>query len=308
MSEKELENIIPETEETVTETEVKKEAVEEIVEEAIEETTEDASEITDEIVETAQEVYADADEVLEDGEVNGEEAQEVIEELVEKKKKSKAPFVVIAVVIVLAIVAALVYNFFGGNPYNKLGYANPSGRTIADVSEELGLTLDEFLTNYNLPADMPADTEEMNAYYSMPAKVFAQMYGIDFPTMKEAFGIPDETTPTEPKNIVEKIKLLFGGNKIQTIDENTPWGIVLDELALGNYIGEENIASFVEYYGLTGEITAETKYKEIREQVEKKTMELAAQQEADKTEEESETVEDAAATADEPPVTEETAE
>ena len=308
MSEKELENIIPETEETVIETEVKEESVEEIVEETIEGTTEVAPEIADEIVETVQEVYADADEVLEDGEVTGEEAQEFIEELVEKKKKSKAPFVVIAIVIVLAIVAALVYNFFGGNPYNKLGYANPSGRTIADVSEELGLTLDEFLTNYSLPADMPADTEEMNAYYSMPAKVFAQMYGIDFATMKEAFGIPDETTPTVSTTIADKIKALFGGNEIQTIDENTPWGIVLDELTLGSYLGEENIASFAEYYGLTGEVTAETKYKEIRKQVEKKTMELANQQETENAEEASETVEDVATTADEAPVEEETAE
>lgn len=301
MSEKELENITPEVEEVteeIEETASESEATEEVVEEQIEE----ASDITDEITQTAQDVYENADEVLEDGEVTTEEIQEVVEEIIEKKKKSKAPFVIIAIIIVLAIIAAVVVNSFGGNKYNKLGYANPDGRTIADIAEEMEITVEEFLERYSLPEDMPADTEEMAAYYSMPVKVFAEMYGVDFATFKDAYGIPEETTPAVADGIMGKIKALFGGNKIVPIDENTPWGVVLDEITLANYVGEENLDAFKEYYGLGDEVTAETRYKEIRKVVEEKTMELAAEakaaEEAQKAETE-ETSSDDVATTDE---------
>ena len=273
MSEKELENVVPEAEEVV-ET-VSEEIAEEVKEENLEET-----EVAEEIIETAEEAYETADEIVSDAEVTEEELEQVVEEIIAGKKKSKAPFVVIAIVVVLAIIAAVVINSFGGNKYNKLGYANPEGRTIADVAEQMGVSLEEFLTTYSLPADMPEDTEEMAAYYSMPVKVFAQMYGVDFATFKEAYGIPDETTPTVADGIVGKIKALFGGDKIVAIDENTPWGVVLDELTLADYVGEENLETFKEYYGLGDDVTLETRYKEIRKIVEEKTIELAAEAKA----------------------------
>ncbi len=270
MSEKDLENVTPEAEEME----------ETVAEEVAEETSAEQEGIAEEITETAEDAYETAEAVVKDGEVSEEELEQVVEEIIAAKKKSKAPFVVIAIIVVLAIVAAVAINLFGGNKYNKLGYANPEGRTIADVAEQLGISLEEFLTTYSLPADMPEDTEEMAAYYSMPVKVFAEMYGIDFATFKEAYGIPDETTPAVADGIVGKIKALFGGNKIVPIDENTSWGVVLDELTLANYLGEENVESFKEYYGLGEEVTAETRYKEIRKEVEEKTMELAAEAKA----------------------------
>ncbi len=273
MSEKELENVTPETEEVV-ET-ISEEIAEEVKEENLEDT-----EVAEEIIETAEEAYETTDEIVSDGEVTEEELEQVVEEIIAGKKKSKAPFVVIAIVVVLAIIAAVIINSFGGNKYNKLGYANPEGRTIEDVAEQMGISLEEFLTTYSLPADMPEDTEEMAAYYSMPVKVFAEMYGVDFATFKEAYGIPDETTPAVADGIVGKIKALFGGDKIVAIDENTPWGVVLDELTLADYVGEENLETFKEYYGLGDEVTLETRYKEIRKTVEEKTMELAAEAKA----------------------------
>lgn len=303
MSENELENVIPEAEE-VLET-----VSEEMVEEVKEENIEDA-EVAEEVIEAAEDDYELADEIIGDEEVTEEELEQVVEEIIASKKKSKAPFIVIALVV-LAIIAAVAINSFGGNKYNKLGYANPEGRTIADVAEQMGLSLEEFLTTYSLPADMPEDTEEMAAYYSMPVKVFAEMYGVDFATFKEAYGIPNETTPAVAEGIAGKIKALFGNDKVVAIDENTPWGVVLDELTLGNYVGEENIESFKEFYGLGEEVTTETRYKEIRKIVEEKTMELAAEakaaQEAQQAEAEDvvntdetvETTDDGVATTDE---------
>ena len=315
MSEKELENVTPETEETVNEEtieEVTEEVVEEVNDEVVEEITEDAD-VAEAVIETAEEAYEVADEIVGDGEVTEEELEQVVEEIIAAKKKSKAPAIIVAIVVVLAVVAAFVINSLGGNKYNKLGYANPEGRTIADVAEQMGVSVEEFLKTYSLPEDMPADTEEMAAYYSMPVKVFAQMYGVDFAAFKEAYGIPEETTPAVADGIMGKIKALFGGNKVAPIDENTPWGVVLDELTLANYVGEENLEAFKEYYGLGEEVTVETRYKEIRKAVEEKTMELAAeakaaeeaqQNEAENVENADEAADDGIATTDETAETE----
>lgn len=305
MSENEFEKVVPETEEPVVdeiqETEEVVEQAEEV--EATEETTE---EVIEEALEAAEETYEAVEKIADDGEISEEEAEGVVEEIIQVKKKSKAPFVVIAIVIVIAIIAGLAVSIFGGNKYNKLGYANPEGRTITDVAEMMGVSLEEFLTAYSLPADMPGDTEEMAAYFSMPVRVFAEMYGVDYATFKEAYGIPDETTPTEPTTLVGKIKSIFTGDKIVAIDENTPWGIVLDELTLAKYVGEENLEAFKEYYGLGDEVTAETKYKEVKKAVDKKSMQLAqeakAAEEAANAEEENADV----ATTDEAPVEENT--
>ena len=260
MSENEFEKVVPETEEPVVEetlpAEENADIQEPVAEEEIQEEISEETEIDGNVEETVSEQDVDVDEILEDGEVTDEELQEVVEDIIEKKKKSKAPFIVIAILVVLAIVAAIVVNSFGGNKYNKLGYANPEGRTIADVSEQMGISLEKFLETYGLPADMPADTEEMASYYSMPVKIFAQMYGVDFATFKEAYGIPEETTPDKADNIIDKIKSIFGGDKVVPIDENTPWGVVLDELSLANYVGEDNLDSFKEFYGLGDEVTA----------------------------------------------------
>ncbi len=278
MSENEFENVIPDAEDVVEEV-----PAEEIVEEneVVDEITEEAAE------DTAEDVIEETN--AEDIVINEEVIEGVIEEVEEAvAKKSKAPVIVAIVVVILALVAYVFYDAFGGNKYNKMGYANPYDRTVEDVISELGITLDEFITNYSLPDDITLDTEEMAAYYTMPVKVFAQMYGVDFATFKEAYAIPEETTPSEPTTIIGKIKALFGVYDIQPIDENTPWGIVMDELTLGSYVGEENLETFKEYYGITTEITTETKYKEIRKQVEAKEVELAEEAKAAQEQAESE--------------------
>lgn len=310
MSENEFEKVTPENEE-VLETEISAEDFveeEEVTEEITEENTEEAVEdIVDE---------SDAEEINESDDVvlNEQIVEEVLEEIEETVvKKSKKPAIIAIVVVILAIAAFLVYNAFSGDKYNKMGYGNPYGRTVGDVITELGITLDEFKTNYSLPEDITEDTEEMAAYYMIPVRVFAQMYGVDYEQFKQAYNIPAETTPSEPTTIIGKIKALFGVYDIQPIDENTPWGIVMDELTLGSYVGEENLETFKQYYGIETEITAETKYKEVRKEVEAKETELAKEAEAAQQAEtegasETEVVDDEAQVADDAETTEETAE
>ena len=49
------------------------------------------------------------------------------------------------------------------NKYNRLGYVDVSGRTVAQVAEEQGMDVDEFLEQFDLPSDMPGNTTESAA-------------------------------------------------------------------------------------------------------------------------------------------------
>lgn len=337
MNENEFENVNPETSEA--EEVVNEEAVsaEEPVAEAEEVFAEEISETEDAEPEEFQEeleAVTDGEESLADGEAAPEAVVEA------PKKKSKALMIVLIVIIAIALIfggfflvfGSLLYNKLGldkseygsfpdmmhctfeqmtnksSNKYNNLGYANPSGKTIEEISDELGISLEEFLETYNLPEDMPGDTEEMAAYYTMPVKVFAQMYGIDFATLKEAYSIPDETTPDIPKTLGDKIVSLFGGNKkTETIDENTAWGKVMDEMTLATYVGEEQLEQFKEFYGITADITGETRYKEVRRAVEDAQMRMVAEAQNEENDAETEggdvNADDSALTEDEAPNT-----
>lgn len=222
--------------------------------EAVEEAADDVS--FDEIVEEAEEF---AGEVA--GEEISEEAQEVFDYAVKETAcKGGAGKIVAIVIVIIAVLAAAgygVFKYMTRNPYNDMGYINVSGRTIKDVAEQAGYaSVEEFLAEYGLPADMPEDTDESAAYYSIPARKIAEMYGMDVASLKEMLGLGDDVT------------------------EDTPWGEAEGKATLGKYIGEENLDAFKEEYGLGEDVTADTLWSEVRNTVDKKTLEM--QQEAQK--------------------------
>ena len=300
MDENKFEKIVPETEDAVLEEVSDEESV------APEETNEELVDV--EVIDEE-----DADVQVNDM-ASDEVVEELIEELIEeepvKKKKTKVILtVILAIVLVVALLFGMVYAIFGTdlynkfglnkseygsfpdlmrntvveltekkseNKYNNLGYANPSGKTVQDIIDQFGISLDEFLEMYGLPEDMPADTEEMAAFYSMPVKVYVQMIGADFATFKEIIEIPDETTPPVSTTIGDKIKAKLGKFEPQKIDENTPWGIVEDEIKLGKYVGEENLEGFKKQYDIPFDVNADTKYKEVRRFIEEKQMQQVA--------------------------------
>lgn len=174
------------------------------------------------------------------------------------KKKKPVAMIVIIIVVILALAGAGIYYALNRNPYNQQGYINVSGRTIQQVAEDSGMSLEEFLTEYNLPADMPASTEESSAYYTIPAGTMAGMYGMDFATLKQTLEWPD------------------------TITEETTWGEAEGQTKLGVYVGEENLEDFKAYYGLDETITADTLWKDVRNKIDQKNLDerLAAEKEA----------------------------
>lgn len=131
----------------------------------------------------------------------------------------------------------------GANPYNEMGYIDVTGITIAEIAQENGLELSDFLARYGLPADMPGTTNETAAYYMMPVKVVALMNGMDFDGIKEALG--------------------FG----EYITENTPWAVAVGNAPLEKYVGADNFDEFKATYGFGDEVTLETKWREVRNTV-----------------------------------------
>lgn len=185
---------------------------------------------------------------------DGEAAEEI------PAKKSKAPIIaaiVAAVVIIAAAIIVVATGKFGEwtNKYNR-GYVDTTGRTVAEVAEQIGMTYEEFLEEYELPKDMPKNTYEAVAFYTMPAKKAAEVYGISFDQIKQMLGLPDDT------------------------DENKPWGEVEGEVKLGTYLGgADYVDTFKEQYGLGDEVTADTLWKEVRPIVDAKTKEQREEQE-----------------------------
>ena len=215
------------------------EAVEEKVEEVAEEAAEAVEEIVEEAAETAMDEVADA--------------ANTIEEMVEgfggdeenipapKKNMGKLIGIIAAAVVVIAIVVlCIVFGPQWFNKYNRMGYIDVSGQTVQDIADSAGMTLEEFLTEYDLPSDMPKNTSETAAFYTIPVSRMAEMYGMDFATMKDVLEWGDEVT------------------------ETSTWGEAEGATKVGVYVGEENLEDFKSYYGLGDEVTAETLWSEIR--------------------------------------------
>ena len=263
-------------EEVVAADEVFEETAEAYEEDALEETAEEFADDLAENIDAADEM---AEEVLE----YVDEVNEITEDFSEAEKKKPVGLIVTLIIVLLLIVAGVVAfatGLIGGNKYNKMGYINYSGQTIEQIAEQSGLTLEQFLQEYSLPADMPADTTVSAAVYNMPLSVYIKTnIGVEYEEVKDMLGLPTETTPDVPKNLLEKLISKFKKEEPQPIDGNTPWYIVEGEMTIQTYAGGD-VDGFKEFYKLGEEVTGETKIKEIRDQMNKVEAEMLAEQQA----------------------------
>lgn len=231
---------------------------ENIEQENIEVTDETTTEVTESVISEQEKLT----EVLPD----------LLAESKENKKAKKSSAIIAAIVAILVVAAIAVAGVLvakSSNKYNKLGYINISGRTLDQVAQDADMTVDEFKAEYDLPEDMKGSTTESAAYYMIPTGTMAKMNGIEFSQLKEMLGLTDN----------------------DEITENTPWGEAEGEALLKDYVGESNIDSFKEYYELGDEITADTKWKDIRNIVDQKALdERLAQEAAEKENNEEPTV------------------
>lgn len=197
-----------------------------------------------------------------------------------KKKSHLKTIIIIAAAVVVVAAAAIVFalnmnRWF--NPYTK-DYVDVDGITIGEVADMNGMELSEFLEYYDLPEDMPASTPEKAAFYNIPAGKYAEMYGMTFDDLATQLGWDSSIT------------------------EETTIGDALDKTTLGMYVGEENLESFKQEYGLDDSVTADTLWGEVRNIVDTRIKEEyeASQNETEEpseeaTEEAGDNSEDAAA-------------
>ncbi len=242
--------------------EVVETATEETVEEVVEVTDEVTQDVVEEVAEAAEEVIEDAEEVIEEV-TQDTPAQAVEGEVIKAPNRNGAKIAVIAgicVVVVALIVAAVL--LLTGNKYNRK-YIDTTGRTVAEVADLMGYDYADFLAKYQLPADMPKNTYESAAMYTMPLSAISEMYGMTVDELKTELELGDDVT------------------------ETTTWGDAQDQATLANFVGEEALEQFKEQYGLGDDVTGETKWGEVRQIVDQferdKMLEaLKAQEEAAK--------------------------
>ena len=219
--------------------------------EVIEETDENSEEASEDGTAAAAAIEA---EIAEDGTVTEGAQTPVVTDAKNQALAKTAAIIVAAVVLIAIIVLGIIFCPRIFNKYNRSGYIDVSGRTIAEVADNSGMELEDFLESFGLPKDMPPNTAESIAYYYIPCGKIAPMYRMDFQTLKTALGLPDDVT------------------------EDTPWGEAEGEAPLNSYVGEDNLAAFKEKYGLGDEITGDTKWKEIRNIVDEKQREANLEQ------------------------------
>ena len=106
------------------------------------------------------------------------------------------------------------------------GYIDVTGRTVEEVATLQGLTLEEYIEEYDLPSDLSPLVSETEAGYTIPAGRMAKIYGTDFEALSASMEFPE------------------------SIKEDTPWGVAVGEVKVGIYMGEENIESFKKQYNL----------------------------------------------------------
>ena len=226
---KNYENTEENTEE-ITE-EVTEEITEEITEEAVEEVAEDTAEITEEP--TAEEVTVEP--------MCEQEPEEI-------KKGSKIGVILAVCVAVIVIAAAVVtqgdkyYGMFTSNKYNR-GFINVSGMTIKDLLN--GSDKAEFLKEYGMPEDMPENTYIEAVQYRMPLSKMAEMYGMDVEQLKTELNLDPSVT---------------GETQIGEIEDN---------MTLEDRVGAEQFEQFKTYYDLGDEVTLQTKWKDVKNTVNK---------------------------------------
>lgn len=188
------------------------------------------------------------------------EAAEAVEKTVfidttdsaKESKKNPTGIIIGIIVLIVVIAAAVLCKMYGSvlfNKYNRMGYVDTSGQTIADVADSMGMTLEEFKERFELPDDMPANTVESTAFYMVPTGIIAGQYGTDFDTLKAELQLGDEVT------------------------EDTPWGEAEGTIKVGVYVPEEQMDAWKEYYGFGDEVTADTLWKDVRNKIDQKTKE-----------------------------------
>lgn len=129
------------------------------------------------------------------------------------------------------------------NKYNEASYINISNCTLSDAAEIYEMSVDEFKKEMGLPEDMPADTNEISAYYSLTLESYAKL-------MEQSAD-----------DIIEFFAQMTGGEKF---DKNTLFADAEDKVLITKYFEPMTVEEIKNEYGLEDDITEETRFGEVR--------------------------------------------
>lgn len=167
----------------------------------------------------------------------------------EKVNGNKLKILLILAAVAIVCIIAVCFLLFHGegkkNKYNDMGYVNISGKTVGEVASEAGMSFEDFLKEYELPEDMPPDTDEAAAYYMMPVYRVAEMANSDFETYRRVFKFDEDVMP------------------------ETPFGEAMDNITLADMVGEDNVDVYINKYDLGNGVTGSTKWGDVRRKIDK---------------------------------------
>ena len=269
------------------ELETSEEVTEEVTEEAVEVIAEDVTE------ETAEETIAEPDEetIDETVEIIDGEAVKVTADIPSKNPMSKVVAIAVAAVAVIALVVLIIVNPFAkkdidamretykdalkikvvkNNPYEK-DYIDTTGEMIGEIADKAGYTCDEYKEMFGLPKDMPASTNSNAAQSYIPVRILIKQYGMTIEEFRKEYGLGDNIT------------------------EDSTFGDATDEMTLENMFGlskltdeekSEQLTKIKETYGLSDDVTIQTKYKDVRKTIDEYIKSQREQSEEAKKQEE----------------------
>lgn len=247
------ENLNNEEELEVTET------VEEVNETVLEDTAEAPAETSDNAEET---------ETTENASGENCENPETVFEIPQSRGASKVVAVVCGVLIILLIAAVAIWNTGIINPYEK-GYIDISGVTLKDLADTNGFSVSEYKKMNGLPWLMPKSTNENAVKNHVTIEASLAQSGTDFESLKEYYGWDDSITEksTVGKALGEtKLSVILG---VKDMDEDT---------------ANQTLDALKEFYGFGDEVTLDTLYKDVRQQIDETTKKKRLEQEQEEAE------------------------
>jgi len=222
-----------------------------------------------------------------------ENKQDIVkEENNEAKSGSLNVIIACAVIVVVGICAAVL---FGGkltkkpeapnqapvipaNQYNEM-YVDIYGITLQNMADAEGLTLKEYIEKYQLPSDMPGDTNSNAVENMIPIGLKVKELGPYLDGMKKTFGINPNVSNFELYKVMNGLPA--------EVTEDTPVG---EAKGMGQmkYIvkDEAELEEYKEKYGLGDDVTMDTYYKDVRNDIdlskkEKFEKQMSTQKEAE---------------------------
>ncbi len=138
------------------------------------------------------------------------------------------------------------------NKYNEESYVNISNATLSDVATVFEMTTEEFKKEFELPEDMPDDTNETAAYYHLTIKNYAKLVN---------------------KSVDEVIKSLSDMSGDTNLTEDTLFVDAENNLLLVKYFEPMTLAELKPEYGFGDEVTENTRFGEVRTMIYKTIIE-----------------------------------